>query len=494
MINIKNLRPVKFRLGKCWQGKNNSVVFQSSMVGNAHEMLPKKFYLTIDCEQASRGISFSKSRTSAIKPSGVISALIRKYIPSGSFEQILKRIDDGGLWIPIYQGGELTWCLILNSEKPPQLQLISKNKEDFFRFSQKGTYTKKKESPIEFNIFNDTDLFEDILPQIIDQFLVKGIQQGLPDKKSEDSKECEVIDSSEHPQNKTSSIQKNARLKLARRLKTIKKSLEKHSASLPTKEEIDKLEIKANLLQSYAYLIKKNQVLLGLPETLTGFDEHISIDIDPDMSAGKNVENYFKILKKRKKSLNLGQEMLAKYHHENSEMEKDLLLLRSKILTDEEILTMLSKHKLDLGKVTAKSDYKNPNPQPSKSYKIFKGLDKSFYYVGKSPSENDILTKSAKSNDFWFHAVQGGGAHIIVPSKNLSKGAITDDIKREVAILALHFSKSKNNLNGEVYFTQRRHLTKPKGMPVGLWLVNKSKTLYISYTQSEVQAILGRKI
>ena len=44
--------------------------------------------------------------------------------------------------------------------------------------------------------------------------------------------------------------------------------------------------------------------------------------------------------------------------------------------------------------------------------------------VGKGAKENDELTKSARSNDYWLHAAGVSGSHVIIP--------ITTDIKEAI--------------------------------------------------------------
>ena len=110
---------------------------------------------------------------------------------------------------------------------------------------------------------------------------------------------------------------------------------------------------------------------------------------------------------------------------------------------------------------------------------------------GKGPRENDHLTRGAKSDDIWVHAIGTKGSHVVVPRKSLKGGVPGPETKRTAAILALHFSKMRNSRAGEVYITRRRHLRKQKGLPVGLWLVDQAETFYVRYDEEELRQVLS---
>ena len=58
----------------------------------------------------------------------------------------------------------------------------------------------------------------------------------------------------------------------------------KQEESIPDKAEIELLEKKAKLLQSYGYLVKDGDFELRLSPDYTGENEEILIELDPDKS------------------------------------------------------------------------------------------------------------------------------------------------------------------------------------------------------------------
>ncbi len=62
---------------------------------------------------------------------------------------------------------------------------------------------------------------------------------------------------------------------------------------------------------------------------------------------------------------------------------------------------------------------------------------------------------------------------------------------KEAAILAIHFSKYKGDHSGETYLAKKSQIKKRKGMPAGLWNVERCETIFIRYTAEELQKILS---
>lgn len=84
--------------------------------------------------------------------------------------------------------------------------------------------------------------------------------------------------------------------------------------------------------------------------------------------------------------------------------------------------------------------------------------------IGKNAESNDHLTLNmANPEDTWFHVIGFPGSHIIVRSKDKS---LTPEIKKEVAKLALKYSKSKEK-SGKVISCKAKFVTKLGNMEPG---------------------------
>ena len=85
-------------------------------------------------------------------------------------------------------------------------------------------------------------------------------------------------------------------------------------------------------------------------------------------------------------------------------------------------------------------------------------------YVGKNNYQNDEITfKLAVGSDWWFHAKDIPGSHVIVKAENKE---ITDKTFEEAASLAAYYSKAREAPKVEVDYIQRKNLKKvPSGAP-----------------------------
>lgn len=103
--------------------------------------------------------------------------------------------------------------------------------------------------------------------------------------------------------------------------------------------------------------------------------------------------------------------------------------------------------------------------------------------VGRSAADNDELTfKVAAPHDLWFHAKDHAGSHVV-----LRKGKGEVATEEEVFLgccLALFYSKAREAMEGEVWFTERKFVRKKKGLPPGKVLLTQGKPKYLRADRS----------
>jgi predicted ribosome quality control (RQC) complex YloA/Tae2 family protein len=285
-----------------------------------------------------------------------------------------------------------------------------------------------------------------------------------------------------------SQLQRDLASRLKRKLKTSRKTLEKAKTDIPSAEEVLKKEREANFLQSYAWMVKPEAFELRLDPALTGLPMELLIDLDPEASVGQNMEKKFAALHKAKRGRELGQK-----HYEIARdyvlgLEKDIEELQREQKSDAWLQQLVRKYKLpEIQSTPSASGSAEPVSKPFKTYTSSTGHS---MLVGKSAQDNDELTKAARSNDFWFHAVGVTGSHVIVPVTPDIRQALPTQLLREAAILALHFSRMRDDHAGECYVTRKQYLRKQRGMPAGLWRILQSESLFFRYSEEEVQNIL----
>ena len=86
-------------------------------------------------------------------------------------------------------------------------------------------------------------------------------------------------------------------------------------------------------------------------------------------------------------------------------------------------------------------------------------------YVGKNNLQNDELTFSfANGNDWWFHAKQMPGSHVILKTEGQE---VPDRAFEEAARLAAYYSKGREQDKVEIDYIQKKHVKKPVGAKPG---------------------------
>ena len=98
-------------------------------------------------------------------------------------------------------------------------------------------------------------------------------------------------------------------------------------------------------------------------------------------------------------------------------------------------------------------------------------------YVGKNNLQNDELTFDfAAGNDWWFHAKQAPGSHVIVKTKT---GEIPDRTFEEAGRLAAYYSKGRGSEKVEVDYLQKKNVKKPNQSKPGfvVYYTNYSLTI-----------------
>ena len=100
--------------------------------------------------------------------------------------------------------------------------------------------------------------------------------------------------------------------------------------------------------------------------------------------------------------------------------------------------------------------------------------------VGKDGRENDTLTfKIASPWDFWLHAADRPGAHVVVRNPRRLK-KIPEGTLRTAAEMAAFYSGARKEGKVEVHFTQRKHVLKRKGMASGQVLLRRHSTIHVT--------------
>lgn len=446
---------------KIWQTKNKTICFQLKKQSEK-----QNFFLYLDINSSKDPVFFSKTKNFENLPNGNIAEILRKHLEGSMLKEILKEKDTYWILFSLRGSNDEDFFLKLDySKKPYEGSLISKERKIFFRYGAQSTFTHIK-------------TFEGNFPDEKKMSLIPILENSC-------DKEKETF----LPIEDDALPNKELRKTLRKRLKTLKTSLQKLEENSHTKEKLLKEKENLGLLQSFLFQAKFFEDSLILKSSTTGLNEDIVFSADKNLSPGKNLNLLFEKLSKKEKGMGYNEKIKKELENTLITLSFDLEELEKRPFSEEETLELQKKY--DLKKQTPQKKHRNQKKETN-PYKIFIGKNKVFYYVGKSSKDNDSLVKKAKSNDFWFHAAGTQGSHVIVPKSSLKKGANLEEVYRFAGILALYYSKAKEDRKGEVYASSRQYLKKAKNAAPGLWTVMKSETLFISYTEEELKDILNQ--
>ena len=98
--------------------------------------------------------------------------------------------------------------------------------------------------------------------------------------------------------------------------------------------------------------------------------------------------------------------------------------------------------------------------------------------VGTSARENDYITfQVAKPTDYWFHARDFPGAHVILTSTSHNTPAPPNDIQFAADIATKHTPKSSPQSSIAIDYCRVIDVTKPKNAPAGLVVITNANTI-----------------
>jgi predicted ribosome quality control (RQC) complex YloA/Tae2 family protein len=222
--------------------------------------------------------------------------------------------------------------------------------------------------------------------------------------------------------------------------------------------------------------------------------ELLSIPLLKNLSVLQNMEKYFKLYRKLHKASELIPPQIARIQNQLLPLlESKKKIEQAEVLQTESVVAEIPEGiKNQYNPLPGTGIFFKPPVAKRLPYYLFESKDKTPILVGKSAKDNDELTfKFASGNDFWFHARNYPGSHVVVKcgkQKNLSETAMLD-----AAHLAAHYSDAKEHKKVEIVYTQRKHLSKPKGAKPGLVLIQKEKIFTLIVEQKRLERILESK-
>lgn len=221
------------------------------------------------------------------------------------------------------------------------------------------------------------------------------------------------------------------------------------------------------LLRASFHLLEKGMDEIELTDYYDPEMPVVKIPLAPEKSPQQNLEYYVKKYRKAKSGREKILSQIKSTENEISEVEKEMFDLEE--LDDYVQLRALTPEK---GK---KSQQKGK--RPFRSLEISENWS---LYIGRTSTENDQLTtRFARPDDWWFHCRVFHGTHVIArsPEKNAE---IPENVMFLAARIAAYYSMAKNSENVPVDYTRIRYVRKPRGAAPGFVTYKNQKTLFVT--------------
>ena len=115
--------------------------------------------------------------------------------------------------------------------------------------------------------------------------------------------------------------------------------------------------------------------------------------------------------------------------------------------------------------------------------------------VGRSARENDDLLRRARGNDWWLHCRDYPGAHVFVRAP--ATKSVPLEILLDAGNLAVFYSKARTAGRADVYYTQVKHLRRPRTRGRGTAAAGRgrvipthARNLFITLDQTRIDRLL----
>lgn len=263
-----------------------------------------------------------------------------------------------------------------------------------------------------------------------------------------------------------------------RELKTLSSTLASQMRTLKAHEGYELWKKKADLLSANQHLLDGRKSNIEVEDWET--QSLLTIELDEKLKARENILLYYEKYQKAKGTYEnaLGEMEKAKEALAR-EQQRYALLLDPTLEKDEAIRAF----KKELAGTTGQAN----STQKSPGLVIQSG--QFTLLVGRNAKENDeLLRHHVRGNDYWMHTRDFPGGYVFI--KFVKNKSVPLDVLLDAANLALVFSKAKSQGKADLYYTQVKHLRRPKGGKTGLVLPTQEKNLTVVLDESRLARLL----
>jgi len=260
-----------------------------------------------------------------------------------------------------------------------------------------------------------------------------------------------------------------------------RKKYELQLRQLQDTEKREKFRIYGELINTYGYGLEPGAKKLEALNYYT--NEMITIPLDETLTAQENAQKNFEKYNKLKRTYEALSSLTAETKDEIDHLESISTSLD--IALSEEDLVEIKEELVEYGYIKRKGGTKKEKV----TSKPFHYLSSDGYhmYVGKNNFQNEELTfKVASGNDWWFHAKDCPGSHVIVKTNGEE---LPDRTFEEAARLAAYYSKNRPAKKVEIDYIERKHVKKVAGAKPGFVIYHTNYSMVIDTDISSIQKL-----
>ena len=236
-------------------------------------------------------------------------------------------------------------------------------------------------------------------------------------------------------------------------------------------ENREKFRIYGELINAYGYNVEEGARKLDALNYYT--NEMVSIPLDPTKTPQENAQRYFAKYNKQKRTFEALSELSKETLEDINYLESVQTALD--IALTEEDLAQIREELAGAGYIRRRFTKKKVRIKNEPLHYI--SSDGYHIYVGKNNLQNEELTfHFASGNDWWFHAKQAPGSHVIVKSNGAE---LPDRTFEEAGRLAAYYSSMRGSDKVEIDYVQKKHVKKPNGAKPGFVVYYTNYSLVI---------------
>lgn len=225
------------------------------------------------------------------------------------------------------------------------------------------------------------------------------------------------------------------------------------------------------------------------------FDENapeMTIEADENLTLPEIAEKYFAKYVKARNAANELTDRIANLEVNIGELKAQQIEFE-KIIAAQDLsaLNEFAEANNLLKPEIAEKPKSKKEPEITSGVRRYRSSDGMEILVGRNSKDNDYLTmRVAKSLDWWLHAADYPGSHVVV--RNPSKKELPQKTLLEAAQLAAKFSQARADSKVAVHYTQRKFINKQKNAPPGQVRLASFRTILVEPLEAG-ERVIGNK-